>query len=161
AFAALGELAQRAHQALDAERAWAGVLRSLDARDAATCRALMGRAWARYRMQRFQDALADLDTALAIARELGDAAVDIAVLLERGIVLDWSFDFAGSAQAVAAAKARLAEVHTSSQSALALGIELGEARTQHRAGENVACVPRLRAVSAAAHDETEMIARLL
>ena len=59
--------------------------------------ALLGRARARYRLQRVRDALADLDDALAIARDLGHPRLEVEILLERATALDWSDDYAGSA----------------------------------------------------------------
>lgn len=109
AFATLGLHAQQAHRPLDADQAWQGAVRNLDVRDLERGRALLGRARARYRLQRVRDALADLDEALAIAIGLGDARLEIEALLEQATALDWGDDFAGSAAATARAAARHAE----------------------------------------------------
>ncbi|HEY0192429.1 MAG TPA: protein kinase, partial [Kofleriaceae bacterium] len=50
AFATLGEHAHLAHRILDADQAWQGAVRNLDAADAERGRALLGRARARYRL---------------------------------------------------------------------------------------------------------------
>src|SRR5690606_17941350 len=57
AFVTLGTAALREHRMLDADQALSGALRHLEARDATRARALMGRARARHRMQRMQEAL--------------------------------------------------------------------------------------------------------
>jgi eukaryotic-like serine/threonine-protein kinase len=97
AYATLGERAHRAHRPLEALQAWQGAVRNLDARDLQRARALLGRARARYRLQRVRDALADLDDALAIARDLRHPRLEVEILLERATALDWSDDYTGSA----------------------------------------------------------------
>src|SRR5262249_60084005 len=87
AFATLGEHAHRAHRPLDADQAWQGAVRNITTRDLALGRALVGRARARYRLQRVRDALADLEEALAIAVSHGDARLEIEVLLEQATAL--------------------------------------------------------------------------
>jgi hypothetical protein len=77
AYAALGELAEREHRALDADQAWTGATRHLAPTDSTRGRALLGRARARYRLQRVRDALVDLDAAIALARDLGDVDLEL------------------------------------------------------------------------------------
>jgi len=106
AFTTLGERANQEHRTLDALLAWQGAVRNLDVRDQQRARALLGRARALYRLQRVRNALDDLDAALPIAHGLGDARLEIEVLLEQATALDWSEDFAGSAEVAERAIAR-------------------------------------------------------
>ena len=55
--------ALREQRSLDADHAWSGALRHLPARDARSCARTVGRAQARYRLQRMRDALVDLEEA--------------------------------------------------------------------------------------------------
>ncbi|MGN6105089.1 MAG: protein kinase domain-containing protein, partial [Kofleriaceae bacterium] len=162
AFARIGARAHAEHRALDADQAWQGALRNLDARDEARGRALLGRARARYRQQRIRDALADLDEACAIARELADTALEIEALLERSTALDWGDDFEGSAAAAREARARLLD---DPAPALDVEVELAEARSLWRAQQYAAATPRLRAVQRVAHHagrrDTEILATLM
>ena len=162
AFATLGELAQRAHRPLDADQAWQGAVRNLDARDPQRGRALLGRARARYRLQRVREALADLDDALAIAVGLGDAALEIEALLERATALDWSDDYAGSAAIAARAAARHAEVGLGE---FAPEVALAQARIVYRHARFAGAVPLLEEVCTlarrAARAETETIALVM
>ncbi len=105
AFAELGARAVAAHRMLEADQAWSGAVRHLEAKDPLRGRALLGRARARYGQQRIVEALADLDEALACATE--DPGLEIDVLLERATVLDWAWDYTASAEASARARQRL------------------------------------------------------
>ena len=162
AFATLGELAQRAHRPLDADQAWQGAVRNLDVRDQQRGRALLGRARARYRLQRVREALADLDDALAIAVGLGDAALEIEALLERATALDWSDDYAGSAAIAARAAVRRAEVGLGE---FAPEVALAQARIVYRQARFADAVPLLEEACALARRsgraETETIALVM
>ena len=162
AFATLGARADREHRTIDADQAWQGVLRNVDARDGVRARALIGRARARYRLQRVTQALEDLDEARAIAIELGDVTLEIEALLERATALDWGDDFPGSAAAAAEAKARFAG---SPDRELGIEVRLAEARSLFRAQNLAEGVPALEAVHAEAkahgRAEAETIAALL
>ncbi|HET9620738.1 MAG TPA: protein kinase [Kofleriaceae bacterium] len=161
AFATLGEAAQRAHRALDADQAWQGAVRNLDTRDLERGRALLGRARARYRLQRVRDALADLDEALAIATDFEDAELEIAVLIEQATALDWGERFAESAVVAerAAARHRAISDRESPEVALAL------ARSKYRQRGIAEAVPQLEHAVALArrdgHSETETIALVI
>ena len=164
AFATLGEHAHRGHRPLDADQAWQGAVRNLDVRDVQRGRALLGRAHARYRLQRVREALSDLDDVLAIARGLGDAVLEIEALLERATALDWSEDYAGSAAIAAHAAARHREVGAAA-AAFAPEIALAEARIVYRQARYADAVPLLQTVAAlargAGHAETETIALVM
>jgi eukaryotic-like serine/threonine-protein kinase len=162
AFSALGQHAHDEHRALDADQAWQGAVRNLDARDLARGRALLGRARARYRLQRVRDALADLEEAIAIAVEQGDAVLEIEALLEKATALDWSDDFTGSAAATTLARERMVQVGVRW---LEPEVRLAVARVVYREGRFSDAVPLLAEVVGAAHEsahrETETIARVL
>ena len=166
AFATLGEHAHRAHRPLDADQAWQGAVRNLDVRDLERGRALLGRARARYRLQRAREALADLDSALAIAVALGDARFEIEVLLERATAIDWTGDYAGSTAVAERAAERAAQALDAAQRAeLAPEIELARARIiyrQARFGDAIAPLDEVVALARDAnHVETETIALLM
>ncbi len=162
AFAVLGRRAHAEHRALDAEQAWQGALRNLDVRDADRARALLGRACARYRLQRVRDALLDLDSVLELAIELADPVLEIEALLERATALDWLDDYAGSSEAAVRARARM---ETSDLQQFAVEVRLGEARSLWRAQKFDEAAPLLRSVqrdaAAAERPDTETIATLL
>ncbi|HEX4419459.1 MAG TPA: protein kinase [Kofleriaceae bacterium] len=158
AFATLGEHAHRAHRTLDADQAWQGAVRNLDGHDLERGRALLGRARARYRLQRVRDALVDLDAALEIAVARGDAVLEIEVLLERATALDWSSDYLGSTITAE----RAAERQRAAQLAeLAPEIELARARMVYRQARFSDAIAPLDEVVALArrfgHRETETI----
>jgi len=161
AYAVVGRDAHERHRSLDADQAWHGAVRNLDDRDLVRGRALLGRARARYRLQRVRDALADLDDVLAIAIELGDPELEIEALLERSTALDWSDDYAASAAVAATARARQASV---ALPAVAAEVALAEARAVFRE-RFAAAVPFLETVvelaRAAGHRETEIVAAVM
>ncbi len=162
AFARLGDHAQQHHRELDADQAWQGAVRNLDERDLERGRALLGRARARYRLQRVRDALADLDEAIAIAVELGDAQLEIEALLEKATALDWSDDFEGSATVAELAQTRL---HLAHSPVLELESRLAVGRTFFRRQKFEQAAEVLRAVTSEAlakeRLEAATIARLL
>jgi len=162
AFATLGERAHRAHRPLDADQAWQGAVRNLDGRDVERGRALLGRARARYRLQRLHEALVDLDEALAIALELGNERLEIEALLERAIALDWGDDYVGS---TVIAERAIARYRQAGGADLAPEIALARARIIYRQARFAEAVPLLEEVVALArgarHSETETIALVM
>ncbi|WP_437519996.1 serine/threonine-protein kinase [Sorangium sp. So ce726] len=113
AAAAHAELADEAlarHDVVEAEQRFTAALRlvGLLERDdpEARSRALAGRGRARYRLQRFEESLADLRAARALAEAARDRARAAELLLEEATALDWLEDFPASA-AVAARAAEL------------------------------------------------------
>ncbi len=160
AFAVLGELAHREHRTLDADQAWQGAVRNLDVPDLERGRALLGRARARYRLQRVRDALLDLDEVLAIAAALGNRTLEIEALIQKATAHDWGDEFDASATAATAARHRLG----AGTDALALDVELAEGRSLFRLQKFDEAAPHLRRVMGAAHDrdaEVETIAGVL
>jgi eukaryotic-like serine/threonine-protein kinase len=162
AFATLGESAHRAHRPLDADQAWQGAVRNLDVRDLPRGRALLGRARARYRLQRVRDALADLDEALAIAQGLGDPRLEIEVLLEQATALDWGDRFTESTVVAERAAARHREL---GDPELEPEIALARARSVYRQARFTDAVPLLEEAVALARRggraETETIALVM
>jgi hypothetical protein len=167
AFATLGTHALRDQRFLDADRAWSGTLRHDSTRSARRAQALIGRAQARYRLQRMHDALIDLEEAAAIAAELGDIPLEVEALIEQGIVLDFiegiAGDFARSKEVAQRARARLGD-HASAHPGLALDLDLADARTLFREQKFAEGAPILREVLAKARamgrHETATIAAL-
>ncbi|WP_437719044.1 protein kinase [Sorangium sp. So ce448] len=98
----LAEEARRRHLYVDAERHYSAALAALAAAApapgiAVSRRAVLaGRGKVRYRIQRFDDAAADLRAARAIADAEGDLPAVADLLLEEATVLDWCDDYAGS-----------------------------------------------------------------
>lgn len=68
-------------------------------------RAYNGRGLMRYRLSRFEDALADLDEARSHARERGDWQAEIAIILDEATVLDWMMDYHKSKELIERARA--------------------------------------------------------
>ncbi|MDC0676723.1 protein kinase domain-containing protein [Sorangium atrum] len=169
AAAAHAELADEAlarHDVVEAEQRFTAALRlvGLLERDdpEARGRALAGRGRARYRLQRFEESLADLRAARALAEAAGDRGRAGELLLEEATALDWLEDFPASA----AIAARAAE----------LCAGLGDARLDARcllAGGRSDCrdqrvdegIPKLeraaRGALAVGDHETHVIARLV
>jgi eukaryotic-like serine/threonine-protein kinase len=163
AFATLGERADRTHRPLDADQAWQGAVRNLDVHDLPRGRALLGRARARYRLQRVRQALADLDEALAIALGFGDARLEIEALLEQATALDWGDHFADSTAMTERAIERYREVGGDAE--LSPEIALALARSVYRQARFAEAVPLLDEVVSlareAGHSETETIALVM
>ena len=162
AFTVLAERAAREHRALDADQAWEGAVQNLVAEDPRRGRALLGRARARYKLQRINDALVDLGAALAIAAAHHDVKLEIEALLEKATALDWAEDFAGSAAAAQRAK-ELVAVHPSYDLGVETDLALG--RSAWRARDFDTAAPLLASVMERApkhgrHD-AEIIATLL
>jgi tetratricopeptide (TPR) repeat protein len=162
AFATLGERADRMHRPLEADHAWQGAVRNLDVRDLRRGRALLGRARARYRLQRVHQALADLGEALAIALGSGDPCLEIEALLEQATALDWGDHFADS---TAVAERAVARYHEVGGARLLPEIALAQARAVYRQARFAEAVPLLDEVvalaRAAGRSETATIALVM
>ncbi|NVB78607.1 MAG: hypothetical protein HOV81_09455, partial [Kofleriaceae bacterium] len=149
AFATLGMHALREQRALDADQAWSGALRHLPARDSERARALVGRARARYRLQRMSDAIVDLEEAEAIAHEVGNLELEIEALIELGTVLDFVEGVAGEVtrakEVTARARARLGDA-AAEHPGLAVDLDLADARVLFREHKFTEGAPILREV---------------
>ncbi|MDQ3368874.1 MAG: hypothetical protein M3680_25905, partial [Myxococcota bacterium] len=134
AFAQLGAHAQREHRVLDADQAWQGALRNLDDGAAPYAHALIGRARARYRLQRVNEALADLARSLEIAQAVGDAGLQLEALLEQATALDWTQDFTSS-RGVAEAAIRHYQRDPQRHASFSIDVEFAAARIAFREQE--------------------------
>ncbi len=164
AYATLGAHAHALGRSLDADQAWQGALRNLDAGTVLRARALLGRARARYRLQRQHDARGDLEEVIGIARAAGEHELEIEAMLELATVLDHSERWDESAAVAEQVRQRLAALPAPPR-ALELDAELAAARADFRRGDLPRAVPRLREVIAGARAierwETMTIAGLL
>lgn len=162
AFALLGGQAEHAYRPLEAEQAWSGAIRHLAERAEPRARALLGLARARMRLQRLLDARAVLDEALAIAREIDDARLEVELALEQAIVLDFCEDFDGARANAALAGQRLAAVHDDNLR-IDLDLAIGRDRFRRQQYEEAAAVfvDVLARARAAKRHETATIAALL
>ncbi len=160
AFATLGEYAQAQHRSLDADQAWTGALRHLEARTTDRAEALIGRARARYRFQRVRDALTDLTEAIEVAVEVGMPKIELAALLEEATALDWTQDFAQSRAFAESARRRLEGIPDASPD-LHEASDLALGRSLYRENKLADAVPLLRRGAASAQDEIKTIAGLL
>ncbi|GEJ59115.1 serine/threonine-protein kinase [Anaeromyxobacter diazotrophicus] len=94
------------HAYLQAEALYSRALENLPASSLPQrLEALRGRGLMRSRTARHRDAVADLEAACAVARELGDAAAEREALLDEATALDWMSDFGASRACVEAAEA--------------------------------------------------------
>jgi tetratricopeptide (TPR) repeat protein len=143
AFAQLGERAAHTHHPIDADQAWSGALRHLEPPDLARGRALIGRARARYRVQRMGEAVVDLEQAAALASERGELDLEVDALLELATVLDFRESFTRAKEIAERARARLGDAPRPD---LALRIELADARTLFREQRFADCADPLRRV---------------
>jgi len=134
------DLAQRAlgSQSYDeAERAYGSALANLpDQRDVRFSAAARGRGLMRFRLGRHELALGDLRVAGACARDLELRDLHCEILLDEATVLDWTCDFARSAELVETANA----IETSWSELLSVRLMTNVARVHHRRGEADACV---------------------
>ncbi|MDQ3297534.1 MAG: protein kinase [Myxococcota bacterium] len=156
AFATLGDDAQREHRVLDADQAWQGALRNLDPGNVERGRALVGRARARYRLQRVNEAVLDLEETVAIAQQAADPMLEIEALLEQATAFDWTQDFDRSTAAAARARA-LFERDRDRYARFAIAIEFAAARAAFRDGQLASAEVLLRAVlggAQASHDDS-------
>ncbi len=159
AFATLGEHAHKQHRALDADQAWTGALRFLNEQNADRANALIGRARARYRIQRVRDALMDLDEAIAIARAITNTSLEVETLLEQATAFDWAEEYVQSRKLVDDVIARLAlgiQIFVDSAS-----VDLAHGRALAREGRWAEAVPFLRSVVSTGRREVSTIAELL
>jgi eukaryotic-like serine/threonine-protein kinase len=96
------------HAYLDAETLFRNALENLpDSEDLGLITAARGRSLMRFRLGRHEDASKDLDLALARARKVKARTAEIDILLDQGIVLDWTNDYKHSAAVTAEAEALL------------------------------------------------------
>lgn len=90
-----------AHEYVRAERCFSAAIAQMDTGEASLLfTALSGRASVRRRLERWADALADIERAHAGAQALGDERAIADCLLEEATILDWTYRWAESAESV-------------------------------------------------------------
>ncbi|NMO14427.1 protein kinase [Pyxidicoccus fallax] len=137
----LAESARRAHRLLEAERHYSAALELLPrGDDTVRLDLLSGRGRVRYRLQRIDDALADLRAARALAESHGDAVREADLLLEEATALDWQDDSEGSTALLEQALGRLGDTVPPE---LAARHALARARVVVRGGDIPGAVPPL------------------
>jgi serine/threonine protein kinase/tetratricopeptide (TPR) repeat protein len=105
-YVQLAAQAMRRHAYLEAESMYSSALGLLARGEQETrMRAFGGRGSMRYRLGRYEDALADFGRARAIAHELGDVVTEVELLLHKATVHDWTRDFRKSKSMVDEARA--------------------------------------------------------
>ncbi|HZX93059.1 MAG TPA: protein kinase, partial [Myxococcales bacterium] len=130
----LAEDARSRHAYVDAERSYSQVLLLLGEEDRpGRLSALRGRGSMRYRISRYDDALADLEAAKSIAKAVGDSSAEAEILLDAATALDWMGDFPRSRALVEEAQA-LPQASTSQL--LRARLLMGHARALHRVDRN-------------------------
>lgn len=150
--------ARRVHRWVEAEVRYSAALAALarSAPPAPSCWiALAGRGAARYRLQRFAEALADLRAARALAEVHADPRAVAGLLLDEAIALDWLGDEAADTLVEAAAAC------AGDDAALAPRLALGRGRAEVHRGRFAAAVPLLSAAGGADDHETRVIALVL
>ncbi|HJZ85777.1 MAG TPA: protein kinase [Polyangia bacterium] len=126
----LADQARRRHAYLDAELCYSRVLELAPPADAAThLRAHRGRGLMRYRIARYEDALADFERARTLAQALGQTQAEIEVLLDHATALDWMDEFCRSRTLVEQASALAAPFDAP---AIRARLRMGEGRALWR-----------------------------
>ncbi len=127
AFLELAERAQARHAYLEAELLYNS---AIEQRDAPSRKAFRGRALMRYRLERYQDALADFTCAREAANADGDTKDEIEILLDEATALDWMDEYTSSEARVDRARALASSTPVSS--ALEARLLLGRGRSLYR-----------------------------
>ncbi|EPX59900.1 Adenylate cyclase [Cystobacter fuscus DSM 2262] len=163
AWFALGEAARRAHRHVEAEQDYTHALAQLPEGDRERrARVLAGRGRVRYRTHRFHEALADLGQARALARALGNTALEVDLLLEEATLVDWLEDAEGSA---ARTHEALEKAESLDDPRLSVRCSLARARQSWREGDWARATRLLTATVEAAtlarDTETRIIALMM
>jgi tetratricopeptide (TPR) repeat protein len=97
-FLALASRTAARHAYLDAELLYKNALENFSATNVdGLITAGQGRGLMRFRLGRYEDALKDFEATIERARQAGNLAAVVAMLLDEGIVLDWMSDWPRSA----------------------------------------------------------------
>lgn len=161
----LSEAARGRHAFLDAEAMYSRALELLDDNDAQRgLTALRGRGLMRYRIGRYEDSRTDFARARDWARRVGDARVEVELLLDEAMALDWVSEYVRSEERVLEAQALAPNVASPYVQARLL---LGLGRAQLRQGKWDEACPPLEAAAERARElgdagyETQVVAQLL
>ncbi len=138
--------ARRRHIYFDAESSYSRALGCLDEDEdrARRLSATAARAVMRYRLGRYEDALVDFTAARELARDLGDRAAEVDLLLDEATARDWVDDPQRSAALVEEAAARV-EIPSP---LLAANLSMGRGRAAWRLGELATARAHLQAAVA-------------
>ncbi len=160
----LAEWTRNRHEYLDAEALYGEALAlATDDEAAARVVALRGRGLMRYRLSRYDDALADLDHARRLAEARGDAPAVCELLLDAATALDWSDDYRRSSELVEQAAGIEGSRSAHAEARLLLGLGRSAFRFDRRA-EAAALLERAAASAGRLGDagyETLVISDLL
>ncbi|MBU8897010.1 protein kinase [Corallococcus sp. M34] len=155
----LAESARREHRLMDAERHYTAALGLLTRGESPVRRLLLsGRGRVRYRLQRIDDAVADLRAARALAETQGDTMLAVDLMLEEATALDWQDDTEGSTALLERALGRVANP---APPELAARQELARARVIVRRGDAATAVPALERAARLARDAGETEAEVI
>ncbi len=159
----LAESARRAYRDVEADQRYTTALELFAEDDLpARRRALEGRGRVRYRIDRRDEALADLAAARALAERTGDRRGVLELALDEVMVLDWCEAYQRCDEALASLADGVAALGDPMIVAR-YGMRLGVAHVRmERWGEAVVCLEEAaRAAGALGDDETAVIALLL
>lgn len=162
AYVELGERAMRHHRYLAAERYFGRAIDHGAAGSRHREAGLAGRGRARYRLQRLDDAIADLSDARAMAHERGDLATVVGLLLDEATAMDIYCEHGESRRRAEQARQLSRGIDDEE---LATRTRLAEGRSAQRASEYERAVGLLEEVAASAERlglyEARVIALLL
>ncbi len=144
-----GQAQARVHAYLEAERSFSSALgmNQTPDRPARKLAALRERGRIRYRLGRYEAALADFGGARTLAQEAADPEVLAGVLLELATALDWNGQWGPAMGVVEEASALRDHLRTPE---VALALDLAQARSLHRRGRNELAARSLSEVAARA-----------
>ena len=160
ASVALAEASARDGHMIEAELAWTAALAHLPPGDPRREQGLIGRGQARHRLQRFDEALADLSAGRELAMSRGDRKAAADILLDEAIAHDWLVRYAESREAAERARelaSGLDDGRLAARLDLAFGRSAGRAHDVDQAVELLAQA----ADADGADDETRIVALLM
>jgi tetratricopeptide (TPR) repeat protein len=144
-YLALADRARLRHAYVEAESLYSRSLSQMtEGRLRDRMLALRGRGLMRYRMSR-ADAVDDLMAAIAAARELGDRAVEIEIVLEAATAFDWMNEYHKSRELVSEAEALLGTFAADAQpELLRASLLVGQGRAVYRFSDEKGAIVKLR-----------------
>ncbi|WP_245814630.1 serine/threonine-protein kinase PknK [Cystobacter ferrugineus] len=163
----LAESARGRHAYIEAESTYTRALELLEGTDQRRrLTVLRGRGLMRYRVGRYEDSLADFAGARELARQIGDSAAEVDLMLEEAMAYDWINDYARSEERVYAAQ-QMADVGNHNSPLLQVRLLLGLGRAQFRNGRWEECCAPLQEAANRARElgdagyESRIVAQLL
>jgi tetratricopeptide (TPR) repeat protein len=151
--------AEQAFQYVEAEAAYSAVLGNLSSsQERERQEALTGRGRVHYCVGRHDDALADIEAAMVVAKERGDTRACVELYLEQATILDWKFCYPESAKAAQAASAAAANINDSQ---LLLRCDLAAARSVFREEKVEEAIEMLADVERRAEEQEDYPTRVI